>query len=482
MTATEINFLQTKVTLSSGYNFTVSGKISFNPGDCILILGENGSGKTTILTLLQSIYEGEERGSILEIDWSRIQPLPIKSRIAHVFQEPRENFISRCSADEIILPFLSADFPADELVKRLARFVDAADIHRQNLLRRPIDLLSAGEQQRIAVCAALAPNPTIMLWDEAFARIDDKTAAQFDLLMKKDTLAQTVLFAATHRPRRFARLFPKRITSVVFIVKNGNKFVLEQQPFQLGMQLPGQATDEELNFRLRILWDKYLDKQLLAPDMLFFNNGFRIFGSADEHIFDVSEFDMYARGLATSLAPLQQGSVTRRLNFVVGRNGSGKTLFLRFLAGHFPINPIWPSLCKLYVSANMSKPLFGSPAQLRKAGLSVYLPGEPFRWLTEDTVGQELRFYHHAGSLSKRLALLKKYKIFEQTNPDHLSYGERKLVCLMSLPEQMDVVCLDEPFADMSATLIRETEEFIDQMVATSKWKSVLISHASDLA
>ena len=43
-------------------------------------------------------------------------------------------------------------------------------------------------------------------------------------------------------------------------------------------------------------------------------------------------------------------------------------------------------------------------------------------------------------------------------------------------------MCLDEPFADMSVTLIKEIEEFVDQLVSAGKWKAVLISHASDLA
>ena len=64
----QLTFNQTKVTLSSGLVVTFCGTMLFQPGDTILVLGENGAGKTIFLTLLHSIYDGEERGSILTID------------------------------------------------------------------------------------------------------------------------------------------------------------------------------------------------------------------------------------------------------------------------------------------------------------------------------------------------------------------------------------------------------------------------------
>jgi energy-coupling factor transporter ATP-binding protein EcfA2 len=475
-------FNKPEITLSSGYTFNVVGSLSFDPGDCILVLGENGSGKTTFLTLLQSLFEAEARGSILKIDWNRITQLPPKSRVAHVFQEPRENFISRCSADEIILPFLSTDFSADEILNRLSRLVDAADVYRQNNLRSPIDLLSAGEQQRVAICAALAPAPAIMLWDEALARIDDRTASQFDTLMDKSTLRDTVLLAATHRPQRFSRLFAKRITSVISLKKIDHTISVTQQPYVDGMRFPGQITDDEINFCSRVLWQTFVNKDLLAPDILFFNNGFRIFGSKLDPLLKLQDFEVLARDLPRPLATLREGVVTERLNFVVGRNGSGKTLFLRFMAGHFPINPMFRSLYKVFISTNFSDDSFGLPPEIRQAGLSVYLPGEPFRWLTEESISDELLRYHDGDTLTRRLGILERYRINANVNPEYLSYGERKLVCLMSLPEHLDLVCLDEPFADMSITLIKEMEDFIGSMVTSGKWRSVLISHASDLA
>jgi lipoprotein-releasing system ATP-binding protein len=484
MPFTEINFEHTSLTLSSGQKFLVSGRIVFEPSDTVLILGENGAGKTTFLTLLQSLFEGEVRGTILKIDWASVLPRPPPSGVVHVFQEPRENFISRCSADEVILPLLSPNYSADEIVGRLRDLIDAADVHRQGLFRRPIDLLSAGEQQRIAVCAALAPKPAVMLWDEALERIDDRTALQINaLLSAKDTLRNTATFVSTHRPQRYARIFGKRISSVIYVGKRGNQLTLEQHPFRAGMIFPGQTTDDELNFCNRPLWDRYVDKEIINPERTFFNNGFRIFGSKAETVMRLENFEIYTQNQPNvALAPLAKAVITRKINFIIGRNGSGKTLFLRFMAGHFPINPIFPSSKKIYVSTSINLIDFGAPAAIRKIGRSIYMPGEPFRWITEDTVEAELQRYHEGASLGRRYKILEECGIAKENNPEALSYGQRKLVCLMSLPEKLDMVCLDEPFSDMSVPLIEQMEKFIDGMVEAANWQCVLISHASDLA
>jgi energy-coupling factor transporter ATP-binding protein EcfA2 len=484
MSSTDIVFDHTAVRLSSGHKLIVSGRISFNAGDTVLVLGDNGSGKTTFLTLMQSLLEGEPRGSILRIDWEHVIPAPTRTSIVHVFQEPRENFVSRCSADEIILPLLSPEYSADVIVDRLRQLIDAADVHRQGLFRRPIDLLSAGEQQRIAICAALAAQPSVMLWDEALERIDDKTAAQIErLLAAKGILRETVLFVSTHRPQRYSRIFRNRITSVIYVSKSNDNVTLDQLPFRDEMIFPGQTTDAELNFCTRPLWERYVDNERITPERAFFNNGFRIFSSKAQPIMRLGNFEIHSRDLTNvPLAPLAKAVLTRKVNFVIGRNGSGKTLFLRYMAGHFPTNPIFPSLKRMYAAASVELIDFATPPAIRRTGRSIYMPGEPFRWITEDSVEAELGRYHDGITLQRRYSILGKYGITKGMNPETLSYGQRKMVCLLSLPENLDVVCLDEPFSDMSIPLIEETEHFIDSMIQTSNWKCVLISHASDLA
>ena len=71
----------------------------------------------------------------------------------------------------------------------------------EGTLRQPIDLLSKGEQQRLAICGALAPEPHPHVVGRSASRVDEQIAKRFDKLLEDHTLQDTVLFAATHRPK-----------------------------------------------------------------------------------------------------------------------------------------------------------------------------------------------------------------------------------------------------------------------------------------
>jgi energy-coupling factor transporter ATP-binding protein EcfA2 len=123
----------------------------------------------------------------------------------------------------------------------------------------------------------------------------------------------------------------------------------------------------------------------------------------------------------------------------------------------------------------------GSLKALRKSGSSAYLSGAPMRWLTEGSVEAEIRYFHEGKSADRRIEVLRSLGIETQDNPDHLSYGQKKLVCLLSLPERLELVALDEPFADLSLKHIGVVEDFLEEQVTSSNWRAVIMSFSSDV-
>jgi len=139
-------------------------------GSLIAILGASGGGKTTLLRLIAG-FEWPERGEI------RLGDDILASET--VFRRPEQRGIGYVAQEGALFPHLSV---ADNISFGLARAERRAR-HRVAELLALVDLpaayadrapstLSGGEQQRIALARALAPNPRLILLDEPFSALD----------------------------------------------------------------------------------------------------------------------------------------------------------------------------------------------------------------------------------------------------------------------------------------------------------------------
>ena len=157
-------------------------------GEVVSVLGPSGSGKTTLLTLcsgfarpssgeLTVLGESFERASDRERTRIRRRSIGIVRQHYHRAL-PRE-----LTVEEIVaLPLrLLGRFGAEER-RRVADLVRAAGLEKRSGAR-PTEL-SGGEQQRVAVCAALAKRPRLVLADEPTGELDrTATATVVELLL-----------------------------------------------------------------------------------------------------------------------------------------------------------------------------------------------------------------------------------------------------------------------------------------------------------
>lgn len=478
-------FNSTPVELVSGEALLFDGAFECRPGDRVLVVGANGVGKSTFLMLIHSSCSHPEIGGsprtwghIHTIEWPRVVVTDLRACTpGHVFQEPRENFICRVSSDELVLPLLHSGFDAQAMIERLATFIDAADAHGRDIWRRRIDELSSGEQQRIAIAAALAPDPPLLLWDEALARVDDGAAVAIRELLAS-TYQNGVLLAVTHRPWRYRKLVGP-VTSIIFLERAGNRISIRQRsPDELD-RIKENGKAEDVNFIDRRLWREFVAPHDAIESL--FKNGMRIFPGQGQARLELRNLAFFARGSREPIATLRSGRVTEGLSFVVGRNGAGKTLLLQMLCGQIPANSFFRTprvRAEVHIENGDNLALFGA---LRREGLSVYLPAEPFRWITEPTVEGELSLFNKDAELERRLGIATSCGLSREQNPEHMSYGQRKLLALLSLPNRCELVCLDEPFADLGTAYITALEEFIASQLTRGHWRSVVMSHSSDV-
>jgi ATP-binding cassette, subfamily B, multidrug efflux pump len=151
--------------------------LTVQPGESIALVGRSGSGKSSLITLLQRFYEASE-GDLL-IDGRSILEIPrqdLRSRIGVVQQDTfmfRGTIAANISLDD---PSISREQIAaaakmaclDEILSRHAGGLDARVEERGANL-------SHGERQLIAFARVLAFNPDILILDEATANIDSQT-------------------------------------------------------------------------------------------------------------------------------------------------------------------------------------------------------------------------------------------------------------------------------------------------------------------
>jgi energy-coupling factor transport system ATP-binding protein len=143
----------------------------------VAVIGPNGGGKTTLLRLLAGIDLPSE-GEIL------IDGLPPREReIGWVGENPEETLVFSRVSDEIASPLRFRRDPCslvDERVKEVA-----GDLGIGALLPRETGDLSAGEKAKVALAAALAAGPAILVLDEADSNLDQESSGALGDLIRR---------------------------------------------------------------------------------------------------------------------------------------------------------------------------------------------------------------------------------------------------------------------------------------------------------
>ena len=145
-------------------------------GQCVLLCGRSGCGKTTLTRLINGLipqfFPGELTGRVL-LDGEDVSHLPlyrIAERVGSVFQNPRTQFFNVDADSEIAFGLENEAVPQAQMAHRVAETAQALRI--EDLLGRSIFALSGGEKQKIAFASVYAMNPSVYLLDEPSSNLD----------------------------------------------------------------------------------------------------------------------------------------------------------------------------------------------------------------------------------------------------------------------------------------------------------------------
>jgi len=200
-------------------------------GELAIVMGPSGSGKTTLLNLIAGL-DKPSSGSVYVFgrDVTRLGEGELNNlrlhRIGVVFQFL--NLISRLTARENIeLPMLVAGKPRDYIKRRIDELADKLGI--RDKLDKMVEDLSGGEQQRVAIAAALANDPELLLADEPTAELDSENIKRVLTLFKELTENGKTVIVNTHDPR---------------VAREGDRVFLLEDGLLQGIYRPRELTSD----------------------------------------------------------------------------------------------------------------------------------------------------------------------------------------------------------------------------------------------
>ena len=164
-----------------------------SPGDPVLISGNSGSGKTSLLEVISGLA-GAQKGSI---HWNQ-EALTRRQRrwlCGVVFQFPERHFLGLNVSQELKLGHKRL---TSEERSNVLRRVGLGDVD----LRQAPERLSGGQQRRLALAVQLLRRPQVLLLDEPTAGLDWSVRSEV-LELLQDLAQDRLLIVVTHEPDLF---------------------------------------------------------------------------------------------------------------------------------------------------------------------------------------------------------------------------------------------------------------------------------------
>ena len=177
--------------------------MSVREGELISVMGPSGSGKTTLLNILGGLDRstaGEAKVGDVDVTFLDRRQLVMYRRrvVGHIFQTL--NLVPTLSAAEnIALPMIVNQVPRSDRQSRIDELLETVQLTDRR--KHKPDELSGGEQQRVAIAAALANDPPIVLADEPTGELDSETSRVIvDFLVQINKKYNKTTILVTHNP------------------------------------------------------------------------------------------------------------------------------------------------------------------------------------------------------------------------------------------------------------------------------------------
>lgn len=177
--------------------------LTIQEGECVLLCGKSGCGKTTLTRffngLIPEYFKGEITGNC-EVFGLECGSNPIENYVpvvGSVFQNPKTQYFNTNTTAELAFPCENMGMPGNEIRQRIENCAEKYGLKK--LLDRSIFHLSGGEKQRIACGAATMLEPKLLVLDEPTSNLDQSAIVELHDMLKIMKQEGVTIVLAEHR-------------------------------------------------------------------------------------------------------------------------------------------------------------------------------------------------------------------------------------------------------------------------------------------
>ena len=289
-------------------------------GECVLLCGRSGAGKTTITKCLNGLIPNFDSGvtrsgrvSVCGKDPATCEAYELALKVGNVFQNPKSQFFNLTSDDELAFGLEVAGAHPDDIDARIEEVTHALPI--EGLRDRYVSHMSGGEKQSLVFASAEVANPALYILDEPTANLDPEATSKIRAQIDVAIASGKTVVVAEHRLDFVADLVTR-----VLLVEDGRI----ARTMSSGELL--SLTDDELEKAgLRSpRHDRAVSVSRMPPATLL--EGHRPGTLVVRDLTVGRKGEMVFAPVSFSASP---GCVVG----IIGKNGAGKTTMLRALAG-----------------------------------------------------------------------------------------------------------------------------------------------------
>ena len=417
--------------------------LEIQEGELVLVIGPTGSGKSSLLRLINGLVPHHTGGilagdvSVDGVSTQMVKPGGMAHLIGIVGQNPANSFVADVVEDELAFGMEALNLPNDVMRKRIEETLDLLSL--TTLRNRTISTLSGGEQQRVAIGAALVTHPKVLVLDEPTSALDPIAAEEVLSILHRlvHDLSLTVVIAE-HKLERVIQ-FADRIVQI-----NGDGVAKVGTPEEILMDSPIAPPIVHLARALGLteIGTSVRDMRRLTTTIREgdYQINPAVAHATTEAIIEISRLSVtYAN--TKVLKEIQAQIYGNEIVAVMGRNGAGKSSLLKSIAG---IND--QSTGSVLLHGKRSDSL--KPSDRRE--MVGFIPQEPSDLLYSQSVGGECQQADEDNKVAAgtTLSIVKQLVpgISTHTHPRDLSEGQRLGLALsVVLSANPKILILDEP-------------------------------------